>query len=83
MLAGQVAAAIAIFVTTNRRVAMWLAIVACVVAVAMAAVTWTASERLSFDALFPGIPIASVFAALAWLHRPRARSERSLAAIFE
>jgi hypothetical protein len=82
MLAGQVAAGIALFVTTNRRIAMWLAIAACVLAVAMAAVTWTARDR-PFDALLPGIATASVFAALAWLNRPRVRSERSLAAIFE
>jgi hypothetical protein len=81
----QIVLAIAIFFDKRRRVAMWLSLGVCALSIASLATVLIASGEFveSTKTLWPSWVTLGVFAALAWLHRPGVRSERSLAAIFE
>jgi hypothetical protein len=80
----QVVLAIVAFATKSRRLAMWMSLAICALAVVSLASMIIGGDALRrSDAIWPSAMTIGPFAALAWLNRPRVRNERSLAAIFE
>jgi hypothetical protein len=80
----QIVFAIAIFAVKRRRLAMWISLGACMLSIANIAIVIIETDLLrSAAGLWPSSVSFGAFGALAWLHRPGVRSERSLAAIFE
>ena len=81
----QIVLALAVFVARKRRAVMWgsLAITAMSIAVIAIVLIGSGTVRLDVEGSSQSLMSVGLFAALAWLHRPRVRDERSLAAIFE
>jgi hypothetical protein len=81
----QIALAVAVFVARKRRAVMWgsLAIASMATAIIAIVLIGSGGLRLNVEGSSQNLMAFGLFAALAWLHRPRVRDERSLAAIFE
>jgi len=85
MSIAQIALAIAIFFARKRRAVMWgsLAIASMSVAMMAIIIIGTGTVRFNMEGGSQNMIALGLFGALAWLHRPGVRNERSLAAIFE